>query len=397
MSSLLKGAVSLEGDHPIVQSFSVSATNKRKLLNITPTSNVISGNLTVTDTNNTTLFSITSGIVNAVALTINGVTAATTTYVDNAISTALRLYVTESYLTSTLATYVTASYLTSALASYVTASSLTSTLASYVTTNQLVNALNNSAVQYTSALTSYVTSSSLTTTLTSYVTSSSLTTTLSSYITSSYLTSRLASVVASCLPITGGTISGNLTCDNLSCSGETDTGALSCTTLTCTGETDSGSLSCGSLTVSAPIALSSSISYSSAVPSTCIGYIQIVTNTNTTTYSAGNAVILSINLSQGVWLLLGTTIFHCQGNVNWYQIGFTTSTTTFDDYAYVLQNNITTANGTDMLIQPPVRYYICNVASQTINMLVYVNGCSIQVPNVYNNNSHVAIRAIRLA
>ena len=65
MSSLLKGVMSLD---------------------ITPTSNVISGNLTVTDTNNTTLFSITSGVVNAVALTVNGVAAATTTYVNNAIS-----------------------------------------------------------------------------------------------------------------------------------------------------------------------------------------------------------------------------------------------------------------------------------------------------------------------
>ena len=54
----------------------VRATNEN--LNITSTNNVISGGFTVTDTSNKTLFSITNGVVNALALTVTGITLATT-------------------------------------------------------------------------------------------------------------------------------------------------------------------------------------------------------------------------------------------------------------------------------------------------------------------------------
>ena len=49
-------------------------------------SNVISGDFTVMDTSNTTLFSITSSAVNASALTVKGVTVATTAYVNTALT-----------------------------------------------------------------------------------------------------------------------------------------------------------------------------------------------------------------------------------------------------------------------------------------------------------------------
>ena len=105
------------------------------------------------------------------------------------------------------------------------------------------------------------------------------------------------------------------------------------------------------------------------------------------------AAVHSITLSQGVWFITGLAVFITTGNVVWFQVG-TSFTTRFDDYSYVTQYTTTTPTGTAMMLPIPMRYCVCTTAAQVLNMVLYVNGCNV---NVAANGANSTLRAIRIA
>ena len=184
------------------------------------------------------------------------------------------------------------------------------------------------------------------------------------------------SIVGNYLPLTGGTLTGNLSCNQL----------------TCTSEVDTGSLSCSNLTVNGSLTLPTS--YTNAPAANCLGYMTYSSRTtNLSVPAATGTVIHSININPGVWLLTGSAIFSTSGNANWFQIGLST-TNWFDDYTYVVQYNTTTVSGSGQIIPIPMRYYVCTAASQIINLMLYVNGCSVMVGNYSTNTT---IQSIQIA
>ena len=105
--------------------------------------------------------------------------------------------------------------------------------------------------------------------------------------------SGMTSVLAGYLPLAGGTLTGNLTCKQL----------------TCTSEVDTGSLSCSNLTVNGTVSLPSTSVYGTVIPSNCLGnFVQSARTALGTLDANAFSVMHSINISQGVWLLQGMTV-----------------------------------------------------------------------------------------
>ena len=153
-----------------------------------------------------------------------------------------------------------------------------------------------------------------------------------------------------------------------------------------------GSLSCSNLTVNGSLTLPTS--YTNAPAANCLGYMTYSSLTTSMTVPQNTGTIIqSMNITPGVWLLTGAVVFSTSGNVNWFQVGLST-TNWFDDYTYVVQYTTTTVSGSGQLIPTPTRCCVCTAASQTINLMFYVNGCSVTVGNYGANTT---IRAIRIA
>ena len=174
------------------------------------------------------------------------------------------------------------------------------------------------------------------------------------------------------------TVNGNLVVTGTN----TDNAGISATALTLTGTTGSN-ITLPSTYPSGPVAGS-------------LGYLYSLTRTSTLAVNANTSTAIhSFTIPQGVWMLYGTAIYQVNGNVNWFQLGIST-TTAFDDYTSVLQHVVTTTSGTGMITPAPQRYYCSNVTSTTIYLVLYLNGCSATVQGTAGP-TYTTLRALRIA
>ena len=113
---------------------------------------------------------------------------------------------------------------------------------------------------------------------------SDLNTSLVNYLTYSALTATVNGNV----PITGGTVTGNVSCNQLTCTSEVDMG--------------SKHLSCSNLTVNGSLTLPTS--YTNAPAPTCLGYMTYSSKTTSLNVPAATGTVIhSLTITQGVWLL----------------------------------------------------------------------------------------------
>ena len=70
--------------------------------------------------------------------------------------------------------------------------------------------------------------------------------------------------------------------------------------------------------------------------------------------AAFTRVISSGNFAQGVWLVTGIFIFQVTGNIGMYAAALSTSTPTFDEYAYSTKHYETTDNGNAIQVSLPM-------------------------------------------